>query len=171
MEYSYYLRRVNKRTMGKYDTSTLTHDPEVFRNLVKDLARPFRKLSFDVVAAQESLGFVLGSSVAYELGKGFVPIRKGGRLPTLRTHVLSASFTDYSGGRKRLEMNEGSVRRGDRVLLIDDWIESGAQMKAAIRLVEKQGGVVVGIGAVKAHENDGTKTLFGRYNCRPLNLE
>ncbi|MFC1723499.1 phosphoribosyltransferase family protein [Nanoarchaeota archaeon] len=170
MEYKYYYRHINKKTKKKYDCSTLVTNSVVFQRLIVDLAKPFVKVKFDKIISQEALGFVFGSAMAYKLKKSFVLLRKGGNLPTLRKYVDQTHFTDYSKKRKTLEINKGLIKKGDRVLIVDDWIETGEQMKAAIRLVEKEGGKVVGIASISAHRNLKTKILFDEYGCKPLNV-
>ena len=65
-------------------------------------------------------------------------------------------------------MNKGSIKKGDRVLIVDEWIETGSQAKAAIKLIEKQGGKVIGITVLKAHRTKRTKILFDKYNCKSI---
>lgn len=170
MKYSYYEKHINKRTRNKYDVSTITSDKEVFQNLINDLAKPFKNTKFDKIVSQESLGFIIGSALAFKLKKGFIPIRKGSNLPTLRKYILKSSFVDYSKKNKSLEINKGTIKKGEKVLIVDDWIESGAQMKAAAKLIEKQGGKVVGISVIAAHKNNKTDSLFKRYKCHAINI-
>ncbi|HII72738.1 TPA: adenine phosphoribosyltransferase [Candidatus Woesearchaeota archaeon] len=170
MRYDYYYKHINKNTKGKYDCSTLAARPEVFSRLIDDLIRPFRKTAYDLIVSQEALGLIFGSAAALKTKKGFIPLRKGGKLPTVRTLVARKSFVDYSGKMKALEINKGLIKKDVKVLIVDDWIETGAQMKAAILLIESQGGKVVGIAAITAHRNRGTNLLFEKYNLRPLNV-
>jgi adenine phosphoribosyltransferase len=69
---------------------------------------------------------------------------------------------------KSFEMYNNSIKKGDRVLIVDEWIETGGQVRAVIELIEKQGGLVVGISSINVDVNDNTKILFDKYNCKPI---
>jgi adenine phosphoribosyltransferase len=138
------------------------------RNLILDLSKPFRKVAFDKVASPEALGFIIGGAVAQKLGKGFIPIRKGGALPTRRRHIARVSFVDYTSNKKSLEINRSLVSIGDRILIVDDMVETGAQVKAVIKLIERSGGKVIGISVLGAEKNRKTKILFDRYSFHAI---
>ena len=89
------------------------------------------------MAGTDALGFIVGTAVALRLGVGFVPLRKGGKLPVRKE---TAEFRDYSGAEKALELRAEPWPRGTRVLLVDEWIETGAQARAAVELIERAGG-------------------------------
>ena len=72
--------------------------------------------------------------------------------------------------KKTFEINLGSIKKGERILIVDEWIETGAQVKAAIKLIEKQGGTVIGISALCAQKSPRTKILFTRYNCQAIEV-
>lgn len=128
-----YLRRIDTQTLGRrYDVTPLFADYESFAELVRDLAEPFQDASLDLVAGIDALGFILGAALALKLRKGFLPIRKGGKLPVPTDAV---EFVDYSGERKALEVRRDALRPGMRVLVVDEWIETGAQVSAAIELI------------------------------------
>lgn len=123
------------------DITTLIKDPDAFQEVVDHLVDQYAHRDVDVVAAIESRGFIVGSPVAYELGVGFVPIRKLGKLPADK---ISASYTlEY--GAETLEMHTDAILPGQKVLIIDDLIATGGSAKAATELVERLGGKVVGI--------------------------
>ena len=169
MDWSYYKGHIDRRVRGnKVDLTPLCNSPAVLKHLVTDLARPFVGVQFEKVASPEALGFVLGSAVALKLGKGFIPIRTGGALPTLRRYVAQISFVDYTGTKKALEVNRSLVSEGDRILVVDDVIETGAQAKALVRLIERLGGEVVGISVLGAMRNPKTRMLFDRYNLHAI---
>lgn len=130
-----------------------------------DLARRFADVEIDRVAGVDALGFILGTALAFRLQKGFLPIRKGGKLPT---HVERADFVDYRQERKSLEIRADAVTRGERILIVDEWIETGAQMKAAIELVERLGGTVAGVATINMDENNLTRALREKYNCQAI---
>ena len=92
MKYNYYENFVNKNTKGRYDITPLFEDPKVFSSLVEDLIKPFKKIKFNKVVGLDALGFIIGSAVAFKLKKGFVPIRKGGKLPGVKGTVLKIAF-------------------------------------------------------------------------------
>ena len=113
-----------------------------------DLCRPHRDKAIDKIACPEALGFVLGSAVASELKKGLILIRKAGRLPNIRQNVVSQSFTDYTNESNAFEVNKQLIKKGDRVLLIDDWVETGGQLKGLVKLLEKRGAEVGGVAVL-----------------------
>ncbi|MFH1420374.1 MAG: phosphoribosyltransferase family protein [Candidatus Aenigmatarchaeota archaeon] len=167
MNYEYYEKYINKNTKDRFDTTTLFENPKVFSSLVDDLLKPFEKTRFNKIVALDALGFILGGAAAQKLKIGLVPVRKKGKLPGIRGTVLSASFSDYVK-KGVLEMNKGSIKKDDSILIVDEWIETGGQIKAAIKLIEKQKGKVVGIATICAHRTPHTEILFKKYNCHAL---
>ena len=144
------------------DPSTIYINAGAFHALVDDLIAPFDASGIDVVAGFDAMGFVLGSAIATRLGKGFLTIRKAGKVP-VETDVID--FVNYSRRTQRMEMRKPAFAPGTRVLLVDQWVETGGTMDAGIRLVERQGGVVVGIATVCIEENEGGGAYRGRYRC------
>jgi len=171
MEYSYYEKYVNKRTTGRYDVTPIFENPEVFSRLLDDLMKPFEKSKIDKIAGIDALGFIIGGALSYKIGVGFVPVRKGGKLPGIKGSVLKTSFVDYTKTKKYFEMNEGSIKKGERVLIADEWVETGSQIKAAIKLIEKQGGNVVGITVLNAEKRPETSVLFEKYNLKAIKVQ
>ncbi len=158
-----YLRLIDTNTPGpRCDVTPLFADPEAFAELVADLCAPFEVGDIDYVAGIDALGFILGTAIAVRLHKGFIPLRKGGKLPV---PVSTAEFVDYSGQRKSLELRQGSIPAGARVLVVDEWIETGAQVQAAVALVEGAGSAVAGIAAINMDDNPGVRRLKARYQC------
>jgi len=170
MKYDYYERLINKKTTGRCDVTPLFNDPKVFGSLINDLIRPFKGVKIDKVVGLDALGFILGGAVALRAKKGFVPIRKGGKLLGVAGTLLKTSFVDYSKRKKTFEMNKGSIKKGDRVLIVDEWIETGAQAFVAIRLIERQGGRVIGITVLNADRTKKTEGLFREYNLKGINV-
>uniref|UniRef100_A0A8C3CAF4 adenine phosphoribosyltransferase n=1 Tax=Cairina moschata TaxID=8855 RepID=A0A8C3CAF4_CAIMO len=115
--------------------------PQALQDCVADLLQPFQGDPIDLVAGIDAMGFILGAAVAAALRKGFLAIRKAGHLCV---ETLSEPYTDYSGREKVMEVRTDTVSPGLRVLLVDQWVETGGTMRAAIRLVERLGGVVAG---------------------------
>ena len=161
-----YLRLIDTQTEGsRNDVTPLFADAAAFSALVADLVAPFDTTEIDLVAGIDALGFILGTAVAIRLGKGFIPIRKGGKLPVLTDTV---EFVDYTSEQKSLELRIGAIRPGAKVLLVDEWIETGAQVQAAVKLIERQGGVVAGITTINIDENEATKSLQAKYRCHAV---
>ena len=144
------------------DPSTIYINASAFHALVDDLIGPFDVSGIDVVAGFDAMGFVLGSAVATRLGKGFLTIRKAGKIPVETDEV---EFVNYSARTQQMEMRRPAFAPGTRVLLVDQWVETGGTMDAGIRLVERQGGVVAGIAAVCIEETAGGAAYRGRYRC------
>lgn len=161
-----YLRRIDTATTGnRYDVTPLFADAHSFAALVEDLSAPFQGAHVDCVACIDALGFILGSAIARRLEVGLVPIRKGGKLPV---QVDSVEFRDYSGELKRLEMRKDALLPQSRVLLVDEWIETGAQVLAAASLIEAQGAVVIGIASVNMDQNSRTNEIRRKYHVHTV---
>ena len=143
-----YLQHIDFAATTKLDFTPLFTEPKVFRSLVLDLCRPFRAATIDKVACPESMGFLLGSAVAAELKLGLVPIRKEGKLPNIKRNVARQRFVDYTGEASSFEINKAVLGQGERVLLIDDWVETGGQLRGLTKLLEKRGAVVSGISVL-----------------------
>jgi adenine phosphoribosyltransferase len=160
--YEDYLDRMGTDTDGRYDATPPFADQGTFAELRADLLRvaPGEPTA---VAGIDAPGFVPGSALAVDLGVGFVAVRKAGKLPYPRGELLRREVTDYSGGRRALELRPDALDDDDRVLLVDEWVETGAQMRAAAALVEAAGAAVAGVVAVCVPENEGTEPLFDRY--------
>jgi adenine phosphoribosyltransferase len=147
------------------DVTPIFAHPAAFAALVDDLVRPFADSQVEQVAGLDALGFILGTAIALRLGAGFIPIRKGGKLPVAHD---SETVTDYSGKAKTLELRLQPFPAGTKVLLVDEWVDTGAQAKAAIALIERAGGVVVGIATVTMRDNPGTAELKQKYPCHSV---
>jgi adenine phosphoribosyltransferase len=126
------------------DVTTLFRDPRGFRLAVDQLLAPFVGQRIDLVAGLEARGFILGGAVAHQLSKGFVPIRKKGKLPgkTIEQDYL----LEY--GSATVEMHDDAVEAGHKVLLVDDLLATGGTAEAGIRLIERLGGEVIGCAFV-----------------------
>ncbi len=123
------------------DLTTLFQNPEAFHEAVDAIYARVRDLQVDTVVAIESRGFILGAPLAYQLNAGFVPVRKPGKLPGATIHV------EYSleYGTNTLEIHTDAIHAGERVLVVDDLLATGGSAKAAIELVERLNGKVVGV--------------------------
>lgn len=124
------------------DITTVLQDADAFKealDLMKEKAGGFG--DFDLIVGPESRGFVFGAPLAYVMGKGFVPIRKKGKLPykTVRVEYQLEYGTDT------LEMHEDAIKPGQRVVIVDDLLATGGTTESNIRLIEKLGGQVAGL--------------------------
>ena len=118
-------------------------NPNVFSNLITDLIKPFEDKKFNVIAGLDALGFIIGGAIAHKLKVSFVPVRKGGKLPGIKGTVIRTTFIDYTKKKKTFEMNNDAIKKGDRVLVVDEWIETGSQIKSPIKLIEKHREIVI----------------------------
>jgi adenine phosphoribosyltransferase len=125
-----------------WDITPLLKDRQAFRECIRGLADHYRDEHVDVVVSNEARGFIIGAPVAHELGVGFVPIRKKGKLP----HKVASMSYNKEYESDTIEIHEDGIKPGDRVLLIDDLLATGGTIKANADLVEKLGGKVVGMG-------------------------
>jgi len=121
------------------DITTLLKDPVGLRAMIHEISNKYKHIKIDKVAGIESRGFIVGTPVAYELGLGFVPIRKQGKLPA---ETVGCDY-DLEYGSDRIEIHTDAIQSGDRVLLVDDLIATGGTAEAAVKLIQEMGGVVV----------------------------
>ncbi|MEM0987293.1 MAG: phosphoribosyltransferase family protein [Pseudomonadota bacterium] len=162
----WYLRLMAPNTKGGQfawlDPTSIYINGAAFHDLLDDLQADLKELSADVVGGLDAMGFVLGSALATRLGIGFLPIRKAGKLCV---DTDSVSFTNYSGRTQDMEMRLPAFAPGTRVLLVDQWIETGGTMKAAAELVKRQKGIVAGVVAIAIQSSDGANELRNSYPC------
>jgi len=121
------------------DITTLLKDPHALREAVEALSRPFRNERIDQVVAAEARGFIFGPAVACQLGAGFVPVRKPGKLPA---ETIERTY-ELEYGADTLTIHRDAIRPADRVLLLDDLLATGGTMKACCDLVVELGAAVV----------------------------
>ena len=121
------------------DITTLLLDPQGLRAAVDRLMLPFLETPIDLVAGIEARGFILGGAVAHEPNKGFVPVRKKGKLP----HKTIGQEYQLEYGVDAIEIHADAIAPGQRVLLVDDLVATGGTAEAAIELVKKSGGELV----------------------------
>jgi adenine phosphoribosyltransferase len=121
------------------DITTLFSNPYGFRASVDELMWPFLQAKIDYVVGIEARGFILGGAIAHELGCGFIPIRKKGKLPG---KTIGQDYTlEY--GVDTIEIHADAIEAGDNVLLVDDLIATGGTALAAVELIKRSGGEVV----------------------------
>lgn len=148
---------------GHADVWRLFDDPVQLRELAVALVEPFRG-EVAKVAGIESRGFILGTAAALELGVGFVPVRKAdGLFPGPK--AVAEAGTDYRGNRHTLRVQRAALAGGDRVLLVDDWIETGSQAAAAKQLVEECGAHLVGVATVVTEISPNPARELGRLHA------
>ncbi len=123
------------------DISTVLESPEGFHLAIEGYKSLLEGVEFDAIAGAESRGFMFGAPLAYVLGKPFLLIRKGGKLPR-ETEKVSYTL-EY--GSATIEMHKSSVKKGDRIVIVDDLMATGGTMKASCELIEKLGGKVAKI--------------------------
>lgn len=170
MDFNYYKKYFTEGSIGRYDMAPLYADPFIFKKLISDIIIPFKDIKIDKIAAIDATGFILGSAVAVTLDLGLILIRKGGKIPLGIDRKEQRDFIDYSGNKKILELDSNMIKRGEKVLLIDDWIETGAGAKASISLIEALGGIIVGIGTIGSDRNKNTENLFLNYNLHSIGI-
>ena len=144
------------------DVTTLFGDARGFRIAVDQLLHPYAGLDIDKVAGLEARGFILGGAVAHQLGVGFVPVRKKGKLPAAT--VEQAYQLEY--GEAVMEVHEDAIQPGENVLLVDDLLATGGTAEAGVSLIERLGGKVAGCAFVIDLPD-----LGGRKRLETLGLE
>lgn len=126
------------------DITTLLKDPVGLKICIEDFVKRYKNKNIDVVVGIDSRGFILGGAIAYLLGKGFVPVRKKGKLPaeTEKEEYALEYGTDV------VEIHRDGIEEGQKVLIIDDLIATGGTAMAAAKLVKKLHGEIVEIGFI-----------------------
>ena len=162
----WYLNIMAPNTKGEkfawLDPTSIYINGSAFGDLLDDLMVDLAGVHCDVVAGMDAMGFVLGAGLAGRMGVGFLPIRKVGKL-CVETDVVT--FQNYSGRVQQMEMRDPVFAAGTRVLLADQWVETGGTMAAGIELVERQNGVVAGLASIAIEENARTLGFRQTYPC------
>lgn len=123
------------------DITTVLENGELFAEVVNDMARPFESKKIDKVVAIDARGFLLATPIAYKIGAGVSLVRKKGKLPY---KTIEESY-EKEYGPDILTMHEDTVKKGEKVLIVDDILATGGTVEAVIKMVEKMGGEVAGI--------------------------
>jgi adenine phosphoribosyltransferase len=147
-----------------YDITTLLKDPQGLKQTIDALAAEIKEPDIDTVIGVESRGFIFATPLAYQLGAGFVPVRKPKKLPA---ECVSVSY-DLEYGQDTLEMHKDAVGEGHRVLIVDDLLATGGTARAVVDLVEGLGGIVVGLLFVCELNFLGGREKFNGYDVRSL---
>jgi adenine phosphoribosyltransferase len=144
------------------DITTLLHEPEGLRLAVDGIASRHQNTGVDIVVGIEARGFIFGTAIAYQLGLGFVPIRKPGKLPG---ETIGRNF-DLEYGSDRVEMHVDAVQAGRRVLLVDDLLATGGTAEAAVELIREAGADVVECAFVIALPDLGGIRRLEKIGCK-----
>lgn len=147
-----------------YDITTLLKDRNGLKLTIDALADEYRDQKIDTVIGVESRGFIFGAPLAYQLGAGFVPVRKPRKLPA---ETIAVSY-ELEYGTDTLEIHKDAVGEGHRVLIVDDLLATGGTAKAVVDLVEKLGGNVVSLMFVIELSFLGGRAKFDGYDVRSL---
>jgi adenine phosphoribosyltransferase len=146
------------------DITPLLSDSKAFTKAIDLIVEFGKKYQANIICGPEARGFIFGTPIAYALHAGFVPIRKPGKLP--RKAVTYEYDLEY--GSNSLSMHEDAVKKGDKVLIVDDLLATGGTLEATIKLIESRGGTVVGIACIiELDDLEGRKKLEG-YNVYSL---
>jgi adenine phosphoribosyltransferase len=149
---------------GHADIWRLLYDNNLFCRLAAALADPFRREEISKVAGIEARGFILGAAVALELHAGFVAVRKpGGLFPGEKLVRLTPA--DYRQTETELRLQQQSLSRGDRVVLVDDWFETGSQALTAKALIEEAGAEFVGASVIVDQLQPDERAQFDRFSA------
>lgn len=124
-----------------YDITTHLKDPAAFKEVIDRMVEQVRGTAIDIVVGMESRGFIFSAPIAYQLGAGFVPVRKLGKLPAETIEVEYA--LEY--GTATLEIHRDAIQPGQRVLIVDDLLATGGTVMGTIELVQRLGGEVAGL--------------------------
>ena len=141
------------------DITTLLKDAEGMKEAIDQMTAKLEGVDFDLVLGPESRGFIFGMPVAYNMGKGFVPVRKAGKLPA---EVVSKEYAlEY--GTATIEMHKDAIQPGQKVVIVDDLMATGGTAKAIVEMVEEMGGEVVAmLFLIELDFLEGRKVLPGR---------
>lgn len=138
------------------DITPLMNDGNAFKYATKKIVEFAKEKNVDLVVGPEARGFIFGCPVSYDLGIGFVPVRKPGKLPR---EVIEYEY-ELEYGTNKLSIHKDAIKKGQRVLIVDDLLATGGTILATIKLVEELGGIVVGIAfLIELVELDGREKL------------
>jgi adenine phosphoribosyltransferase len=144
------------------DVTTLFVDPRGFRMCIDQMLHPYAGQPIDKVVGLEARGFILGGAIAHQLGTGFVPVRKKGKLPG--TTISQDYKLEY--GEAIVEIHDDAIEAGERILVVDDLLATGGTAKAGIKLIERLGGDIVGCSFIVD-----LPELGGRKKLQSMNMD
>lgn len=146
------------------DITPLLQSPEGLREAINRMQEDLKGLDFDLVVGPESRGFLFGMPIAYNLNKGFIPVRKPGKLPY---KIISQDY-DLEYGSSTIELHIDAIKPGQKVVIVDDLLATGGTTRAMIDLIEKMGGEIVKIEYLIELEFLNGIELFEGYNVSSL---
>lgn len=149
------------------DITPLLKDAAAFNKAIEIMIENYRNTEFDYIVGIEARGFLFGAPMAIRMGKGFIPIRKPGKLPG---EILSKNY-DLEYGSNEIEIHRDAISPGDKVLIIDDLLATGGTIAAAVQLIEELGGQVSGIGFLYELESLNGRELLAGYDVFSLMKE
>ena len=160
MNYKKYLR------LGKDypDDMPLYANSKVFNQFINDFCNIFKSAKVEKVAGIEAKGFIYASAIASKMRVGVILIRKQG----LQRSVFKQKYIDYTHRQKQLSIIKDIVKKNERVLIVDDWVDTGETVKTAIKLIERAGGKVVGVGAFMDISTKKVREFLKKYNYHYL---
>jgi len=123
------------------DVTPLLKNSAAFQKAIDEMTKAMQGMNFDLIVSPEARGFIFGATLAYKLGKGFVPVRKPGKLPY---ETVSVEY-DLEYGTAQLHMHSDAIQKGQRVVIVDDVLATGGTAAAIANLVESVGGEVIGM--------------------------
>ena len=162
-----YIREVPdfpKPGINFYDITTLLKDAEGLEMTIDAMTEQCRGMLIDTVVGIESRGFIFGAPLAYQLGTGFIPVRKPKKLP----HETASVSYELEYGTDSLEIHKDAVGQGHRVLIVDDLLATGGTARAVVDLVESVGGKVAGLLFVVELDFLGGRQKFDGYDVQSL---
>lgn len=146
------------------DINTVLKDKDALKDAVDKLMENLKDVEFDYILGPESRGFIFGMPIAYNMNKGFVPVRKAGKLPG---KVISQTY-NLEYGTATLEIQENVIKNGDKVVIVDDLLATGGTCKAMTELVKSIGGEIVSINfLIEIEDLKGRETL-GEYEINSI---
>lgn len=140
------------------DITPVLEDKKLFQFLINELAKPYKNKKIDKIVGVDARGFIMASALAFKLKTGLVIIRKEGKLPY---KIIRKKYTlEYASN--TLEMHKDAVKKGERILLVDDLLATGGTMTATADIVKKLGGKIIGIlFFIEGKDLGGRKKLKG----------
>ena len=166
-ELNHLIRRIPdypKKGILFYDITTALQDPAGLRAIIQGMLTHCEGLKIDKVIGTEARGFIFAPAIAYELGAGFVPVRKPNKLPFERI----AYDYDLEYGTDRLEIHTDAIKAGENVLIVDDLLATGGTAHAVTELVKQMGGNVVGLSFLIELVGLGGREKLAGYACHSL---
>lgn len=160
------LRKIRFKGLWTPEHQDLFSDYKMMKAVTLQMARPFQKTKLDKVVAIDGAGFLFGALIANKLKVGLILVRKEGTIPA---PMYRETFIDYSRRKKALEIKKSAlIRRNERLLIVDDWAETGAHIKYTIKLIERFKPNLIGISLLVNEMSPDQRKIFSKYNIKEL---